>query len=83
MTASSALNAQVVQTTGNGHDSIREALRRVPQLVFGNATDLDSGNGMLHSYPHPGELTVVALLARLQVPVLGFFFGCKLCPTRG
>ena len=83
MTSRSALNAQVVQTTSDVHNRIRESLGRVPKLVFGNATNLDPGNRMLYTHPHPGELPVVAFLARRQFPVLGLFFGCKLCPTRG
>ena len=83
MTPCSALNAQVVQTTGNFHDRIRKSVRRVAKLVFGHTTDLDSGNRMLHSYPDSGKLTVVAFLARLQFLILRLFFGCKLCPTRG
>jgi hypothetical protein len=54
-----------VQAASDQHDHVREAIFRVTELVFGNSTDLDAGNGMLHPDAGAREFTVVALLARL------------------
>jgi hypothetical protein len=53
-----------MQATSNQHDHIRETIFRVAELVFGNPTDLDAGNCMLHPDTRPRQFTIVALLAR-------------------
>ncbi len=75
--------AQVVQTTGDFHDEIRQAFGRVAELVFGNATDLHASHRMLHPHSRSRQMAIVALLACCQRMLLGLFFGCRSSHTAG
>ena len=83
MASGTAGDAQVVQATRNLHDGIREAFGSVAELVFGNATDLHSGNRMLHAHAGASQVAIVPFLARLQFCILGLFFGWRCARTAG
>jgi len=75
--------AQIVKPTGDLHDPVREAVRGVAELVFGNPTNLDASDRMLHADARPRQMAIVPFLARLQWRVLGLFFGCRCSRTAG
>ena len=64
-----------MQATGDHHDDIRQPLGSIAELIFGDATDLDSCHRMLHPDPRPRQMAIVPFLARRQFRVLGLFFG--------
>ena len=75
--------AQIMQATGNRHDDIGQSVDSVAEQIFGDATDLHSGNGMFHADPRPRQVASVPFFARLQVPVLRLFFGWRCARTAG
>jgi hypothetical protein len=83
MAPGAACDAQVVQATGNGHHGVRHSIGDIAELVLGNATDLHTSNRMLHTDPNSSQAAIVPLLARLQLGVLAFFFGCRCTCTTG
>ena len=83
MSSGPARDTQIVQSTGNGDDSIGQSIGGVAELIFGNATDLHSGDSVLHPDADPGQAAVVPFLARLQFGVLRLFFGCRWAFTVG
>src|SRR5712692_7406473 len=83
MPSSPTCDAQIVQATRNGDHGIGKSIRRVAELVLGNATDLDASNRMLHTHTYPSQEAVVAFLTRLQLSVLGLFFGWRCARTDG
>jgi hypothetical protein len=83
MPVGTAGRAQIVEPTGDVHDAIRQAIRGVAELVFGNPTDLDPSDRMLHAHARPRQMAIVSFLARLQLRVLGLFFGCRCSRTAG
>ena len=68
-------SAEIVQASGDAHRQIRKAIGQIAEHIFGDATDLDPGNGMFHAHPHACQLTVPALLTGSQLLALGLFFG--------
>jgi len=60
----SARNSEIVQPTGDLHGLIRRSICEVAKLIFGNPTDLDPGDGMLHPHADPRQLPVVSFLGR-------------------
>ena len=83
MSSGTACDAQIVQATGNGDDGIGQSLGGVAESVFGNATDFHASDRMLDAHPHARQAAVVPFLARLQLRVLWFFFGCRCAFTVG
>ena len=83
MAASSSQTAQVVKTTGDFHNEIRQAFGGVAKLIFGDATNFHSGDGMLHAHARPGQVAIVPFLGRRQRVLLGLFFGCRCWRTLG
>lgn len=83
MASGTASAAQVVQATGNLDDDIGQSISGVAELVFGNATNLYPGDGMLHAYPGSRQAAIVPFLTRLQFGVLGLFFGWSCACTAG
>ncbi len=75
MAAGAPGTAQIVQATGNLDDNIGQAFRRIAELIFGDATDLDSRDRVLHPHSRPRQVAIVPFLARRQLRVLGFFLG--------
>ena len=76
-------DTQVVQATRNGDHSIGQSIGGVAELILGNATDLHTRDGMLDAHPHACQATVMPFLARLQLRVLGLFFGWRCTRTVG
>jgi hypothetical protein len=58
----SAHSAKIVQTTGDLHGLIRRSVCEVAKLIFGNPTDLDPGDGMLHPHTDPRQFSVMPFL---------------------
>ena len=83
MAAGSPQTAQVVQTAGNFHDDIRQAFGGVAELIFGDATDFYSRDGVLDAHACPGQVAIVPFLGRGQRVLLGLFFGCRCWRTLG
>jgi hypothetical protein len=73
----SAFSPEIVQATGDLQRTIRQAFGEVAKLIFGNATDLDPGDGMFHPHADPRQLPVVPFLAGRQWRLLGLFFGWR------
>ena len=83
MTPSPPQTAQVVQTTGDLHDDIRQAFGNVAELILGDATDLDAGYRMLDAHAGTRQMAIVPFLGRRQRVLLGLFFGCRCWRTIG
>ena len=52
MASRSALGSEIVQPASDLHSAIRHSVGEVAKLIFGNATDLDPGNGMFDTDPY-------------------------------
>jgi hypothetical protein len=50
-----ARDAKIVQTTGNPHHPIRNALGSETQDIFDNPTAFDARYGMFHHHTHRGD----------------------------
>ena len=75
--------AQIVQTTGDLHGGVGQALGGVAELILGDATDFYSSDSMLDAHPRPRQMAIVPFLSRRQRVLLGFFFGCRCWRTPG
>jgi hypothetical protein len=56
-------NAEIVQSAGNLHDLIGNAVVGQAQSVFDNATTLDAGDGVFDHDAHPGANLIEQLVA--------------------
>ena len=54
MAASPPQTAPGVQTTGDFHNGIGQALGGITELIFGDATDFYSSDGVLDAHARPG-----------------------------
>ena len=77
MSAGTAIDAQIMQATGDFHDEIGQALGGIAEQILGDATDFYSRDGVLDAHTCPGQMAIVPFLGRRQWVVLGFFFGCR------
>jgi len=53
-----------MKTTGNFHDSVRQSICGVAELIFGNPADLDPGNRVFDPNADSCQRAVMAFLAR-------------------
>jgi hypothetical protein len=83
MSAGAAIDAQVMQTTGDLHDGIRQAFGRVAELILGDATNLHARDRVLDAHSRPRQMAIVPFLGRRQRMLLGLFFGCRCRRTLG
>ena len=83
MASGAAESAQIVQTTGDLHDGVGQALGGVAELILGDATDFDAGYRMFDAHARPRQMAIVPFLGRCQRVLLGLFFGCKCWRTQG
>lgn len=83
MATSPAQAAQIVQTAGDFHNDIRQAVGGVAELIFGNATDFHSRNGMLNPHARSRQMAIMPFLGWRQRVLLGLFFGCWCSRTLG
>ena len=79
--ASSA--AEIVQASGQAHGQIGRTVGQIAEDLFGDAANLNPGNGMFGAHPHAGQLAVPTLLTRSQRLALGLFFGWRCAWTLG
>ena len=66
---------QVMQSTGDLHNQIREILLGVAKNVFDNAAALDTGHGMFNVDAGAGEEAVQPFVDCRQLLAARFFFG--------
>ena len=83
MAAGAAQAAEIVQTTGDFHDDIRQAFGGVAELILGDATDFYARDRVLDAHPRPRQMAIVPFLGRRQRVLLGLFFGCRCTRTAG
>ena len=83
MTPGAAIDAQIVQTTGDLHDGVGQAFGGVAELILGDATDFYASDRVLDAHPRPRQMAIVAFLGRRQRVLLGLFFGCRCWRTLG
>jgi hypothetical protein len=83
MAAGAAQAAQIVQTTGDLHDGVGQALGSVAELILGDATDLYSSDSVFDAHPRPRQMAIVPFLSQRQRVLLGLFFGCRCSRTLG
>lgn len=83
MSAGTAIDAQIMQATGDLHDGVGQALGGVAELILGDATDLDAGYRMFDAHARPRQMAIVPFLSRRQWVLLGLFLGCRCWRTLG
>jgi hypothetical protein len=83
MSSGAAIDAQIMQATGDLHNGIGQALGGVAELVFSDATDFHSSHRMLDAHARPRQMAIVPFLGRCQRMLLGLFFGCRCVRTLG
>ena len=83
MSAGAAMDAQVMQATGDLYNGIGQAFGGIAELILGDATDLDAGDRMFDAHSGARQMAIVPFLGRCQRVLLGFFFGCKCWRTQG
>ena len=76
-------SAQIVQTTGDLHDGVGQALGDVAELILGDATDFYASDSVLDAHARPCQMAIVPFLSRRQRVLLGLFFGCRCWRTLG
>ena len=64
MAAGTAIDAQIMQATGDLHDSVGQALGGVAELILGNATDFYSSDRVLDTHARPRQMAIVPFLGR-------------------
>jgi hypothetical protein len=70
-----ARDAKIVQTTGNLHHPIRNALSGEPHDIFDNPTTFDARYGVLHRNTRRGEEPIEEAITYAQCLALRLFGG--------
>ena len=70
-----ARDAKIVQTTGNLHHPIRNALGGEPQDIFDNPTTFDARYGVLHHNTRRGDDPIEEAITYAQCLAFGLFLG--------
>jgi hypothetical protein len=83
MSAGTAIDAKIMQATGDLHDGVGQALGGVAELILDDATDFYASDRVLDAYACPSQVAIVPLLGRRQWVLLGLFFGCRCWRTIG
>jgi hypothetical protein len=83
MSAGAAIDAQVMQATGDLHDGVGQARGGVAELILGDATDFYSSDRVFDAHARSRQMAIVPFLGRCQRVLLGFFFGCRCARTLG
>jgi len=83
MSAGAAIDAQVMQTTGDLHNGIGQAFGSVAELILGDTTDFDAGYRMFDAHACPRQMAIVPFFGRCQRVLFGLFFGCRCVRTLG
>ena len=68
-------DTEIVQTTGNLHDPVRDPLFGEPKNIFDNPAALDASKGVFDFHARTGEDAVEQFVARAECLTFGLFFG--------
>ena len=71
-----AAHAQIMQTTGNLHDHIRNTGGSQPQDIFDDAAPFHASHYMFHNDADTGDQMIEALVLNAQLLASGLFLGC-------
>ena len=71
-------NAQIVQSTGDNHYQVREALFGVTKGILDDPATLDTREGMFDFHTDARQFAIVSFLTGCQFLFAGLFFGWQL-----
>ncbi len=70
-------STKVVQTAGDDHHDVREAILEIAQHILHDPTDLHASERVFDPDTRPCQGTIVSLLAGRQVTLARLFFGSR------
>jgi hypothetical protein len=76
-------DTEVVQTTGNLHDQIRNACYGQAQDILNNPTAFDSGYHVSHGHAGTGDKVIEERLTHTQRLPFRLFWGCAVSIPAG
>ena len=74
---------QVMQSTSNFHDQVRETFFGVTECILDNSTSLNTGNHMLDLNPETRNDTIQKNIFSRQLFASRLFFGCAMTTPGG